>query len=250
MKKFSNTQEASNTYIYVFFYKISSEASDNKETSHASSTPSVEETESDASSGIEAELDPAARLLDQEVHSGRLSQNHLFYRLVLNALKFATEIDNPINQFKHDPVVCSFRETIKRSGHWRTFNLLTGKRMLGKGRGSSHQFNWEDYNIPLPLPSKIKQGYIYESGLVRAYVISFLEMVFSSGSTIMPLLSNNKIQVVPVSLAKDGFTLKPGFQVDQNTMTILGGKDVYTLDYVKENPTLKTSLSQKLRLWG
>lgn len=198
----------------------------------------MEETESDASSGIEAELDPAARLLDQEVRSGRLSQNHLFYRLVLNALKFATEIDNPINQFKHDPVVRSFCETIKRSGHWRTFNLLTGKRMLGKGRGSSHQFNWEDYNIPLPLPSKIKQGYIYESGLVRAYVISFLEMVFSSGSTIMPLLSNNKIQVVPVSLAKDGFTLKPGFQVDQNTMTILGGKDVYTLDYVKENPTL------------
>ena len=198
----------------------------------------MEETESDASSGIKAELDPAARLLDQEVRSGRLSQNHLFYRLVLNALKFATEIDNPINQFKHDPVVRSFCETIKRSGHWHTFNLLTGKRMLGKGRGSSHQFNWEDYNIPLPLPSKIKQGYIYESGLVRAYVISFLEMVFSSGSTIMPLLSNNKIQVVPVSLAKDGFILKPGFQVDQNTMTILGGKDVYTLDYVKENPTL------------
>ena len=173
----------------------------------------MEETESDASSGIEAELDPAARLLDQEVRSGRLSQNHLFYRLVLNALKFATEIDNPINQFKHDPVVRSFCETIKRSGHWRTINLLTGKRMLGKGRGSSHQFNWEDYNIPLPLPSKIKQGYIYESGLVRAYVISFLEMVFSSGSTIMPLLSNNKIQVVPVSLAKDGFTLNQVFKL-------------------------------------
>ncbi len=71
----------------------------------------------------------------------------------------------------------------------------------------------------------------------------------------MPLLSNNKIQVVPVSLAKDGFTLKPCFQVDQNMMTILGGKDVYTLDYIKENPTLlhesfRTSLSQKLRLWG
>ncbi|KAL9957638.1 hypothetical protein ACROYT_G034559 [Oculina patagonica] len=226
--------EKSKNNIAVLF----SEASDNDETSDANSTPSVEETESDASSGIEAELDPAARLLDQEVRSGRLSQNHLFYRLVLNALKFATEIGNPINQFKHDPVVRSFCETIKRSGHWRTFNLLTGKRMLGKGRGSSHQFNWEDYNIPLPLPSNNKQGYIYESGLVRAYVISFLEMVFSSGSTIMPLLSNNKIQVVPVSLAKDGFTLKPGFQVDQNTMTILGGKDVYTLDYVKENPTL------------
>ena len=37
----------------------------------------------------------------------------------------------------------------------------------------------------------------------------------------MPLLSNNKIQVVPVSLPKDGFALKPGFH-----------------DYIKENPTL------------
>lgn len=62
--------------------------------------------------GRRQSLMPAARLLDQEVRSGRLSQNHLFYRLVLNALKFATEIDNPINQFKHDPVVRSFCETI------------------------------------------------------------------------------------------------------------------------------------------
>lgn len=106
--------------------------------------------------------------------------------------------------------------------------------MLGKGQGSTRQFDWEDFNIPLPIPTKNNQ----ESGLAQAYLVSFLEMAFSPGSTITPLLSKSKIQVVPVSLAKDGFTLKPGFKVDQNTMSILGGKQVYSADYVKNNPPL------------
>lgn len=78
------------------------------------------------------------QLLDEEVRSGRLPKSHLFYRLVLKSLIFATEVGNAGNQFKHDPLVRSFCDTIKRSGHWWTFNLLTGKRMPGKGRGSSH----------------------------------------------------------------------------------------------------------------
>lgn len=75
---------------------------------------------------------------------------------------------DPTNQFKHDPVVWSFCETLQCSGHWRTFNLLTGKRMLHKGRGSAHDFCWEDNNIPLPLPLSRNRGYVYESGLVWA----------------------------------------------------------------------------------
>ena len=137
--------------------QISVDASDAEESKEELSTTSAQETESEASSGFEVELDPAARLLDQEVRSGRLPRNHLFYRLVLNSLKFATQIGDPTNQFQHDPLVRSFCETIKRSGHSRTFNLLTGKRMLKRGRGSAHDFRWEDYNIPLPLPSSRKQ---------------------------------------------------------------------------------------------
>lgn len=70
-----------------------------------------------------------------------------------------------------------------------------------------------------------------ESGLVRAYLVSFLEMAFSQGSAITSLISTNKIQVVPVSLAKDSFTLN-------TILSILGEKEVYSLDYVKNNPTL------------
>lgn len=54
----------------------------------------------------------------------------------------------------------------------------------------------------------------------------------------MPLLSSKKIYVAAVSLAKDDLALKPGFQVDRNAMVIVGGKEMYSLEYVKSNPTL------------
>ena len=65
-------------------------------------TTSEEDTTSDSSSGNEVELDPTAALLDQEVRTGRLPWSHIFYRLNSNALKFATEIGDLTNQFKHD----------------------------------------------------------------------------------------------------------------------------------------------------
>jgi len=57
-----------------------------------------------------------------------------------------------------DLIVRSFCETLQHSGHWRTFNLLTGKCMLHRGRGSAHDFCWEDNNIPLSLPLNRKVG--------------------------------------------------------------------------------------------
>lgn len=185
------------------------------------------------------DLDPVAALLDREVRSGRLPRSHIFYRVVSNALKFANEIGDPTNQFKHDPIVRSFCETLQRSGHWRTFNLLTGKRMLHRGRGSAHDFCWEDNNIPLPLPLSRNGGYVYENGLVRAYVIAFLRMAFSQGSEVVPLISNDALRLIPISFAKDGFTLKPGFQVDQHTMLVVGGIEHYSLADVKEHQDIR-----------
>lgn len=36
-------------------------------------------------------------------------------------------------------------------------------------------------------------------------------------------------------MAKDGFTLKPGFEVDQRAMVVVGGQELYTLEYIREN---------------
>ena len=100
--------------------------------------------------------------------------------------------------------------------------------------------------LNLPLPLSKNRGYVYESGLVRAYVIAFLRMAFSQGSDVVPLISNDALRLIPVSLAKDGFAIKPGFQVDQNTMLIVGGREHYSLDYVKQHQEiLPDSFSDK-----
>ena len=229
-----------NHTLYISCY-TSLEESDNDDLNNnlsELSTNSADETVSVSSSGYEFELDPAAKLLAQEVHSGRLPQTHLFYRLVVNSLKFATKIRDATNQFHHDPVIRSFCKTIKRRGHSRTFNLLMGKRMFKRGRGSTHEFRWEDNNIPLPLPSSRKEGYVYQSGLIQAYLIAFLRIAFSKRNDVKSLVDSDILKVIPVSLAKDGFTLKPSFEVDQHAMLVVGGQELYNLDYVQENQNI------------
>ena len=96
------------------------------------------------------------------------------------------------------------------------FNLLMGKRVFKRGRGSTHEFHWEKNNIPLPLLSSRKEGYVYHSGLIWAYLIAFLRIAFSKRNNVKSLVDSNVLKVIPVSLAKDGFTLKSSFEVDQH----------------------------------
>ena len=39
-------------------------------------------------------------------------------------------------------------------------------------------------------------------------------------------------------MAKDGFALKPGFEVDEHAMVVVGGQELYTLEYVRENQSI------------
>lgn len=80
------------------------------------------------------------------------------------------------------------------------------------------------------MPSSRKEGYVYESGLIWAYLIAFLKIAFSQGSQVTSLVDSNVLKVIPVSLMKDGFTLKLGFEVDQPAMVIVGGQELYTLE--------------------
>ena len=191
-------------------------------------------SEANFSSEAEVDLDPASAMLYEEVRSGRLPTDHIFYRLILNELKFARQIGNPKEQFQHDNVLRSFCESICRNGHMKTFNLLTGKRMLNKGRGSAHSFTWQDYNIPLPPPRK-NPGYTYENGVLRAYLLGFLQLLANDESPVASLLNERTIKVVPVSMAKDGLTLKPGFQADPKQLIVVGGLETYSLEYITEN---------------
>ena len=82
------------------------------------------------------------------------------------------------------------------------------------------------------------EGYVYQSGLIQAYLIAFLRIAFSKRNDIKSLVDSDVLKVIPVSLAKDGFTLKPSFQVDQHAMLVVGGQELYNLDYVQENQNI------------
>ena len=82
------------------------------------------------------------------------------------------------------------------------------------------------------------EGYVYQSGLIQAYLIAFLRIAFSKRNDVKSLVDSGILKVILVSLAKDGFTLKPSFQVDQHAILVVGGQELYNLDYVQENQNI------------
>ena len=71
------------------------------------------------------------------------------------------------------------------------------------------------------------EGYVYQSGLIQAYLIAFLRIAFSKRNDVKSLVDSGVLKVILVSLAKDGFTLKPSFQVDQHAILVVGGQELY-----------------------
>lgn len=80
-------------------------------------------------------------------------------------------------------------------------------------------------------------------------------MIANDESPVAPLLNEQTIKVVPVSMAKDGMTLKPGFQADSRQMIVIDGPvETYSLEYITENQLIspeffKKNLLMKQRLW-
>ena len=60
-------------------------------------------------------------------------------------------------------------------------------------------------------------------------------MIASGKSPVAPLVSERTLKFVPLSMAKDGLTLKPGFQADPRQLIVVGGLETYSLEYITEN---------------
>ena len=75
-------------------------------------------------------------------------------------------------------------------------------------------------------------------------------MIANNESPVAPLLNEQTIKVVPVSMAKDGMTLKPGFQADSRQMIVIGGPvETHSLEYITEAEIMGiTTLDYKLAI--
>ena len=57
-------------------------------------------------------------------------------------------------------------------------------------------------------------GYTTDNGISKSLLTSFLELTGRENTHVAPLIDNDTVRVVPVTIQKDGMALKPGMQVD------------------------------------
>ncbi|CAB3990383.1 Hypothetical predicted protein [Paramuricea clavata] len=155
------------------------------------------------------DLDPVVVALQREIQSGNLPRDHIFYKMLANALEFAQKSGDPQTQFSHSKDVTLFTETLAFHGKDRVMNLLCGPGFKGQQKGGKYTFHWNDWNLPF-VPSKStrnkeKAGYATKS----------------------------------VSFATDGIAIKPGLQFDTRVKNLVGLLFPVDLDYVKMNPSPK-----------
>lgn len=65
-----------------------------------------------------------------------------------------------------------------------------------------------------------------------------LELLGRENTPVTPLIDNDTVEVVPVTIQKDGMALKPGIQVDSRQGKIIGTTHHIDYKYIKENPNL------------
>ena len=186
------------------------------------------------------ELDPSVIRLQQMLSSGSLSRDHIFYKLVDNALAFAASDGNKNKHFdfKWDPVIVSFCKTIQFHGGLKVLNLLRGPGQSGSDAAGNKPFCWDDYNVPLPAHNtrnEVSTGYSTKSGILKPLLHSCLEFA-RKNKLVEPLVENDSLIVYPFSLAMDGMAITPGLVFDARQGQLLGTNHNINLDYVKQNP--------------
>lgn len=179
--------------------------------------------------------------LQQEIQSGNLPRHHIFYKVLRNALEFAQKSSDPRKQFTHDKDVTLFSETLAFHGKDKVMNLLRGAGFHGEQKGGTFEFKWENWNLPF-VPSKStrskdKAGYTTRNGVIKSLLISYLLLAQLEESGVQPLIDNPNLRVIPVCLATDGMSIKPGLQFDTRIKELVGLLFPVDLEYVESTPS-------------
>ena len=85
--------------------------------------------------------------LQRELQTGNLTKEHIFYKVIKNALEFAQKSGDARQQFSHDKDVILFTETLAYHGHDKIMNLLRGPGFKGQKKGGTYDFRWSDWNF-------------------------------------------------------------------------------------------------------
>lgn len=187
--------------------------------------------------------DPVAEMLDAAVHSGALTREHIFYKLVSGALEYVLYDHSRGEKYKWDPtLVRCMARSLLRLGRSRTFNFLRGPGGFNaskakRKRTSSTRIDFSRFGIPLPSKRTVrrtKPGYTTASGIIRNLLISILRIADSQSASCY--VDSSTIKAIAVSLTRDGLGLKPSLEFDERKKVLVGSKKKIDIDYIKKNP--------------
>ncbi|CAC5377287.1 unnamed protein product [Mytilus coruscus] len=116
---------------------------------------------------------------------------------------------------------------------------------FGSGSGSNRPVENLKINFGGPShPTRLKHssGYTTESGIVKPWLKSLLEIATDEGSSSKSLFENDLVKVYPVVLANDRTALKPGFQFDEEQNHVVGLDPKADYNFVKNNSKPDTEM--------
>ncbi|XP_014671541.1 PREDICTED: uncharacterized protein LOC106812223 [Priapulus caudatus] len=169
------------------------------------------------------------------IKGGVLSRQSIFYKQTLDTVEM---LFNPNHH--HDTDVLEFHNTIEYLGGRKTANFIRGPMFIGASDGYKDRIA-TNAKLNLGGPSRkarksIASGYTTKGGIISSYLSTFLTLANAVDSQVVPIVDNQAVKVFPTSYAIDGTALKAGFEVDEKTKLVIGGKDDYNIMFVKANP--------------
>lgn len=206
-------------------------------------------------------MDPVCAKLQDFLQNGYLSREHIFYKLIKNAVDFVISVNNDFskeNQFEWDSEILEFLDSVEHYGHEATINLLRGpgfyKRAVDKAAKTTAmpKFNWQSWNWPLPgrttRQKRNKGRYTTRNGMYWPLIQNFLDIISDEKSGIEHIFycQETKLKLFAVTSQEDGIALKPGLRVDFHQAKVIGASDPIDLQYIRDHNPPKTEELKKV----
>ena len=190
-------------------------------------------------------IHPIAVKLHEALTTGVLPADHVFALMVEQGLDLSLrqQSSHP-PPFQWDPRLLSFWETVKFYIGKSGVNLLRGPGLHGRCKKGTDKtrFSWCHSNLPIPGAStlaRLSPGSTTKPGVVRDLLVASHRVLADPARKTPPLVTNASVSVFGVAVAGDGFSLKPGLQLDMRSGTVVGMVGpLLDLEYVLAHPVL------------
>ena len=140
------------------------------------------------------------------------------YKYLENIVDFSERDPTVKSDFKWDPEICEFYNTIEYLGDRKTLNFVRGPGHFGSGKGGIKKLDsFADFNLGGPSDNalrKYKSGYTTKTGVIKPYLQSFYSLAVQSENETSCSVDTDSLQIIPCSISSDGTALKPDLAYD------------------------------------